>query len=89
MIGCAAGAVVAKNYSNELCARLSLLSDTALQIADDMSCQHNKEGEKFAQIMFDINNSQDQHLLDLFLPKYKKLVELESKKADNVQGYVH
>jgi hypothetical protein len=47
------------------------------------------EGEVFAQIMFDLKNSQDHCLLAIFEPKYNELVELETKKADCLPGYVH
>ncbi len=38
----------------------------------DMGCQQNKEGEIFAQIMFDLKNSQDPLLLAVFFAKAQR-----------------
>ncbi len=72
--------------------KLEAIFETALRNSADMSCQENKEGQIFTQIMFDVKNHQDCRLVVVvacyFFAKYIKLVLLETEKADKLPGYM-
>ena len=77
-----------EEYRNQLLQTLRPLSESALLISANMSSHENLDGQKFAQMFFDVWNHRDQNLIDEFKGSYVQLVKLENIKANKILGYL-